>query len=223
MADAAQAALWTAILIFGLLVCLELHKAGLATTHVRDLLHVGSGAWVFGWPFWQSQAVPIGIAVAATVGLLIVPAFAGRITLLARLQESVSGGDERWSGLTLYAASFASMTYLASRSSEFPAAAALLALALGDGIGGAVGKRFGRHFFVPPGGKRKSVEGSAAVAIAAGLGGWIASAYFVADASAIVLVGIGLVAAAAEALAPRGSDNVLVPAAVWLFTTIARG
>ncbi len=221
MVDGFQAALWTGILIFGLLVCLALHKAGLATTYVRDLLHVGGGAWVFGWPFWHSATAPICITVAATVGLLIVPAFAERIALLARLQQSVSGGDERWSGLTLYAASFASMTWLATRSSGFSAAAALLALALGDGIGGAVGKRFGRHFFAAPGGKRKSVEGSAAVAIAAGLGGWIASAYFGAGARAPVLIGIGLVAAAAEALAPRASDNVLVPAAIWLFATVA--
>jgi dolichol kinase len=35
-----------------------------------------------------------------------------------------------------------------------------------------------------------------------------------------VLLGIGLVAAAAEAAAPRASDNLAIPAAVWIFLTL---
>ncbi len=221
MADGLQAALWSGLLISGLLICVVLRKAGLATTYVRDLLHVGAGAWVFGWPFWHSATAPIFITAMATVGLLIVPALARRVPVLARLEQSVSGGDERWSGLVLYALSFASMTWLAWRSSPFPAAAALLALALGDGIGGAVGRRFGRHFFAAPGGKRKSFEGSTAVAIAAAAGAWLAAAYFGVGANIGLLIGIGLVASAAEGWAPRSSDNVLLPAAVWLFVTIS--
>ena len=52
MSDAAQALLWTFILIFGVLFCLALSKAGVAATYVRDLLHVGAGSWVFGLPYW---------------------------------------------------------------------------------------------------------------------------------------------------------------------------
>jgi dolichol kinase len=109
------------------------------------------------------------------------------------------------------------MTWLAWHSSAFAAATALLGLALGDGMGGVVGRRFGRHLYAFAGGKRKSVEGSAAVAVGAAIGAWIASAYFGASASAPMLIGIGLVASAAEAASPRASDNAILPAAVWLF------
>jgi dolichol kinase len=219
MGDGFQALAWVGILIFGLSVCVALRKAGLPATHVRDLLHVGAGCWVFGWPWWRSGVAPVGITLVAALALLLVPVLAARVSLFAAFQQSVSGGDERWNGLVLYALSFALMTWLAWRSSPFPAAAALLALALGDGIGGAVGRRFGRHFFAVPGGKRKSFEGAAAVAIAAAAGAWIASFYFGAGSKPAVIIGIGVVAAIAEALAPRSSDNLLVPAVVFLFAS----
>jgi len=219
MSDGAQALLWTFILIFGVLFCVALSKAGVAATYVRDLLHVGAGSWVFGLPYWHSATVPVAISVVATVALFLVPWLAPSVSFLRRIEQSVSSADERWTGLVLYALSFAAMTFFAFRSPPFPAAAALLALALGDGIGGAVGLRFGRHFFTVPGGKRKSFEGAAAVAIAAGFGAWLASTYFAAGASAAVLIGIGAVASIAEAAAPRASDNLLVPAAVFLFAS----
>jgi dolichol kinase len=221
MADGLQAVLWSGILICGLFICVVLRKAGLATTYVRDLLHVGAGAWVFGWPFWHSAIAPICITAMATLGLLIIPLLARRVSLFARLEQAVSGEGERWSGLVLYAISFALMTWLSWRSSPFPAAAALFALALGDGIGGTVGRRYGRHFFAAPGGKRKSIEGSFAVAIAAAAGGWLAAGYFGVTANIWLLIGIGLVACAAEGWAPRASDNILLPAAVWLFVTVS--
>jgi len=219
MSDGAQALLWTFILIFGVLFCVVLRKAGMAATYIRDLLHVSAGSWVFGLPYWHSAEVPVAITVIATVALFLVPLLAPKALFLRRIKQSVSGADERWGGLVLYALSFAVMTFFAFRSPPFPAAAALLALAMGDGIGGAVGRRFGRHFFTAPGGKRKSFEGAAAVAIAAGFGAWLASAYFAAGASAAVLIGIGAVASLAEAAAPRASDNLLVPAAVFLFAS----
>lgn len=219
MSDASQALLWTFILIFGVLFCVVLRKAGVATTYVRDLLHVSAVSWVFGLPYWHSAEVPVAITVIATVALFMVPLLAPKAPFLRRIEQSVSGADERWSGLVLYALSFAVMTFFAFRSFLFPAAAALLALALGDGIGGVVGRRFGRHFFTAPGGKRKSLEGAAAVAIAAAFGAWLASTYFAAGASAAVLIGIGAVASLAEAAAPRASDNLLVPAAVFLFAS----
>ncbi|HYR56778.1 MAG TPA: hypothetical protein VEM39_11690 [Myxococcaceae bacterium] len=221
MGDGFQAALWVALLAIALLACIGLRTMGLATTYVRDLLHVGAGAWVFGWPFWHSGAAPIAITLGASLGLLVVQPLSTRFPLLAGFQRSVSDEDERFGGLTFYALSCAAMTWLAFHFHPFPAAAALLALALGDGIGGAIGRRFGLHFFAVPGGKSKSLEGSAVVAIAAALGGWIASAYFGAAVNPLAWIGIGLVASAAEALAPRGSDNLLLPGAVYLFARLA--
>lgn len=219
MSDESQALLWAVILVGGLSFVVALRKADrLATTHARDLLHIGAGSWVFGLPFWHSAAVPIAITVIATILLALVPLLAPRLSFAAAIERSVTGADERWSGLVFYSLSFAVMTFLAFRA-PFPAAAALLALALGDGIGGLVGRRFGRHFFAAPWGKRKSLEGSASVAIAAAVGGWLGSVLFAAGATAPVLIGIGVVASVAEALAPRTSDNVVVPAAVYLYAS----
>lgn len=212
MSDLAQVLVWLGILAFGVGFCLLIRRAGVPTTYVRDFLHVGAGLWPFGWPFWHSAWVPCAIAIAVAA----VTALAPRLKPLARFQGVVSGGDERWSGLVLYGFSFAALTVIGFQVRQFPAAAALMALSLGDGIGGVVGRRFGRHHFSVPGAKRKSIEGSLAVAAAAGLAVFIASAWYGAGAGALTILLAGLVAALAEAAAPRATDNVLVPLAVWL-------
>jgi dolichol kinase len=159
----------------------------------------------------------MAIVLVVTAAMLLTPRLAIRFAAITQLKESVSGRDERWGGLVLYSASFTWMTWMGLRDQPFPAAAALLALALGDGVGGAIGRRFGRLHFTAPGGKRKSLEGSLAVAVAAAAGGWIASTYFQVTPSLQTLLAIGLIASVAEALAPRASDNLLVPAAVSVF------
>src|SRR5436190_1567558 len=82
---------------------------------------------------------------------------------------------------------------------------ALLALALGDGLGGAVGRRFGRHPLRVPFGKPKSWEGAAAVAGFAALGAWIALRWYGAGAGPLAVLGAGAIAGVAEALSPRAT------------------
>lgn len=219
MSDAAQAGVWLGILGGGVVLCVVLRRLGLAVTHIRDLLHVGAGVWVFGWPYWHSATTPVAITVVATLGLALLPCLARHVGFLAHFKRSVSGADERWSGLFLYALAFGTMTYLAFHAKMLPAAVALIALAIGDGIGGAVGLSLGRHFFQAPGGKRKSIEGSLAVAITASFGAWAASTYFHSPLSLAVFAGTGLVASAAEGLAPKSTDNILIPLSVWLFVS----
>src|SRR5260370_6682426 len=160
MADGFQAALWVALLAIALLGCIGLRAMGFATTYIRDLLHVGAGAWVFGWPFWHSGTAPIAITLAASLGLLVVQPLSTRFRLLAGFQRSVSDEDERFGGLTFYALSFAAMPWVAFHFHPFPAAAALLALALGDGIAGANWGRLGGGFFVGLVGHGKDCAGS---------------------------------------------------------------
>jgi phytol kinase len=132
-----------------------------------------------------------------------------------KVQHSVSGDDERWSGLVLYALAAAALTVAGVFIAPFPAAAGLLALALGDGLGGAVGRRWGRHRFRLPWGKEKSLEGSLGVALLSAAGIALAGCRFgLAPRTLAVLAG-ALAAAAAEALAPRATDNIAVPVAVW--------
>ncbi len=221
LSDAAQVGLWLCVLAGGLAFCVGLRRAGLATTYVRDLLHIGAGVWAFGLRLWHGARAPIAITLAAVLALALVPRVAPRLRALARFRDAVSAGDERFAGLVLYAASFCAFTVLGSLGSfgsfetQPAAAAALLALALGDGVGGLVGRRFGRLRYRVPGAKEKSLEGSVTVALFTALallavGGWYGRPFGV---GAIVVA--SLAASAAEAIAPRASDNVLLPAAVF--------
>jgi phytol kinase len=214
--DAARIAFWLLALGAGLGACVLLRRAGAPAGRVRDLLHVGAGVWVVGWPAWSSPIPPAALAAAVAAGMLLVPLLARRWGLAERLLASVSGGDEGWAGVALYGASFAAFTWLGLvRGPPFPAGAALLALALGDGLGGAVGRRFGRHRFTAPFAKARSLEGSAAVSVLALAGVALAAVLLGARPGAPAVALAGLAAGAAEAVAPRASDNALVPIAVY--------
>jgi hypothetical protein len=58
------------------------------------------------------------------------------------------------------------------------------------------------------------------MAVMAGAGVALAAAFFGAHAGAARLASAGVVAAAAEAAAPRATDNALVPASVWTALTV---
>jgi dolichol kinase len=213
MHDLAVAALWAALLAGGLGACVLLFRVGMPRTYVRDLLHIGAGSWVLGWPGWSGWIVPTAIPILACAGLALLPRFRS----LSGVRDSVSGDDEKWTGLVLYALAFAILTPIGLLKAPFPAAAALLALAIGDGVGGAIGRRFGKTRFRVGTAKHKSLEGAFAVALGAFAGIALANARFGANASLSLQLGAAVIAAIAEALSPRASDNLLLPGAVFVF------
>jgi len=220
MTDGWLALAWAGVLVAGVAACVGLRRAGVPMTYVRDLLHVGAGLWPLGWSSWNGAAGPCAIAASGALALLAVPALAPRWRAARGVRDAISGGEERFTGVALYAVSAAVLTAVAMRwrGSAPAAAGALLALALGDGIGGAVGRRFGRHLLRVPFGKPKSWEGALAVTAFAAAGAWIALRWYGAPAGPLAVLGAGAIAGAAEALSPRATDNVVVPAAVfaWL-------
>lgn len=217
MHDGLLVLVWSGVFTAGLGACLWLARWGLPRTYVRDLLHVGAGAWPLGWKAWHSPWPPVLVALTGSLLLLSVPVLARRSAAARRLVGAVSGEGEAWSGLVLYGLSAAAFTAagLLGRA-PFPAAAALLSLALGDGFGGLVGRTWGRHRFRVSWAKTKSAEGSVVVAALAAVGTVMAGLLFGVPLSPARLVGAGAAAALAEALAPRATDNVLVPLAVWV-------
>jgi dolichol kinase len=216
VSDLAWTGLWGGVLAAAIAACVLLRAAGVAATYVRDLLHVGAALWVVGWPAWHAAGPPVAIAAVVTAGIAVVPVVARRWSFAGRFARSVSDGDETWTGLVLYGVSFTALTAVGVAGAAFPAAAALLALSLGDGIGGGVGRRFGVHRYRVPWGKAKSLEGSAAVAAAAAVGVVIAGHLFDHAVTFPAALGIGLVAAVAEGIAPRSTDNAIVPAAAFV-------
>jgi len=222
LGDRLHLLLWIGVLLAGLGGGLLLRRLGLAATYVRDLLHVGAGVWVLGWPSWHSWIPPSALAIASAALLAAAPWLARRLRPLQHLLASMSGGDEEWPAVALYGASFAALTILGlGLGAALPAAGALLALALGDGIGGLVGRRFGRLHYAAPGGKTKSLEGSAAVALCAALGVALAAAWLGERPGALAVAGAGLAAALAEGLSPSATDNAFVPGAVYTFLAFA--
>jgi dolichol kinase len=218
MSDPLWVVVWCAVLVAGVGACVGLHRLGLASTHVRDLLHVGSGVWVLGWPLWHDATAPVCLATLVATATALVPLGARRSVRVRRFAAVFATGDETFIGLVLYGVAFAVLTAIAFRVGFFPAAAGLLALALGDGIGGAVGLAAGRHHYRAPLGKQKSLEGSLAVALASGVGMAVAGLRFGVELGVGTIAGLGAVASIVEAVAPRSTDNLLVPAAVWALT-----
>jgi dolichol kinase len=211
--------LWSAVFAGGLGVCLWLAGRGLSRTYVRDMLHVGAGVWPLGWGAWLSPWPPIAVATIGFAVLLSVPLLGRCLEAARSLERAVSGDGEAWSGLVLYGASAAAFTAVGLLGrSPFPAAAALLALALGDGIGGLVGRRWGRGHYRVPWAKTKSVNGTLVVFVCAAFATDVAGAVFGVRVEGSRALVAGLAAAVAEALAPRATDNLGVPLAVWLVT-----
>lgn len=223
MTDGWLAIAWAGVLVTGVTACVGLRRAGMPMTYVRDVLHVSAGLWPLGWSSWGGGVAPCAIAGAGALALVAVPAAAKWSRVARGVRDAISGGDERFGGVALYAVSAAIFTAVAMRwRVAAPAAAgALLALALGDGLGGAVGRRFGRHPLRVPFGKPKSWEGAAAVTLFAALGAWIALRWYGAGAGPLTVLGAGVVAGIAEALSPRATDNLVVPAAVFAWLQIA--
>ncbi len=222
MSDSTLFLLSWGVLAAGLSGCALLHRLGLKTTYVRDVLHIGTGVWVLAWPLFQEQLAPVAIVLVVALATASVPVLARHSPSVAHFRDLFAGGDERWGGLTLYTGAYALFTWVGFSVEAFPAAAALLSLSLGDGVGGFVGRRYGKHHFSVPGGKRKSLEGSLTVLCAATCGVLLAAWRFGADVSLLAAFGLGLGAALAEALSPRGTDNVTVPAMVWALAEASR-
>jgi phytol kinase len=220
--DLELAGMWITVLVAGVVGCALAHAAGLASTYVRDLLHVGAGVWVLGWSAWDGVAVPVALATSITAGVALAPTVAARWRPAARFTRSVSGPDESWTGLVLYGVSYTWLTAFGLAVDPFPAGVALLALSLGDGVGGAVGRRFGRHRYRVGDAKTKSLEGSIAVAVAAAAGILVAAQVFAAPLSPVAVLLLAAIAALVEAFSPRSTDNLLVPAAVFVAVTALR-
>ena len=81
-----------------------------------------------------------------------------------------------------------------------------------------MGRLWGRHRYRVPWAKTKSVEGTLVVAVFAAVGAVIAGLWFGAPLPVARVLAAGAAAAFAEALAPRATDNLGVPLAVWLAT-----
>ena len=198
----------------------------------RKIIHIGAGMWVWGilyfFDHWYFGIIPFATFIVLNY-------------LFYRQQTFKSMDTEKSTPGTVYFAASITLLYglLWRTGGEIDrspiATAAVMAMAWGDAMASIVGTRWGRHKYTVFGHTR-SWEGSAAMAIfsllaifgtLALLPGSALSPNSIAPTTAmLIIMGAAgtIVATAAEALSPAGTDNLSVPLmtglALWLLVIL---
>lgn len=206
---------------FGLLVLAEVvrHRRGYPQEFTRKIVHIGAGMWVFGvlalFDTWYIGVIPF----ATFIGLNYL---FYRYKLFAAMDapDSTPG--------TVYFAFAITLLFLLFWRTDSPAdrgyiaATGTMAMTWGDAFAAIVGRRWGRHRY-SVGQDSRSWEGSAAMLGFSALAMLLTLALVPGSALAplapplplglalaAALAG-ALVATAAEAVSPAGTDNISVP------------
>ncbi len=195
------------------IMILVVPRIGLPKSSSRKLLHAIIGSLPLAMPLFTSRLYPFLVAAPfVLITYLASPYSALRMNGLSGLSDLTEEGHPN--GLILYSASYTVLALLYG-DRPYVVAAGVFPMAFGDSIAALAGRRCGRHRYGGP--KGKSIEGSLAMFLAtlAALAlGFIYFAMFYRVAFPTVLpVSIAAVTAVAEAVSPKGLDNIAVPLA----------
>ena len=182
----------------------------------RNLLHILAGLWGLLWLFFESQILATLLAGTAFLVLLAVGLIKSRSSLLEKLTSSFAWGEEGIWGVALFALALTMITYVLWPFKEV-GTACIFALALGDGMADAVGRRWGRIRYKLPWNKEKSLTGSLACFFFSTVGIYLAFALCKAPSNICLFLGGGLLCAFVEALSPAQTDNLFIAAALAVF------
>ncbi len=201
-----------------------LRRGGVSQRISRKVVHVGAGMWVFGilslFSSWQFGIIPFAT-------FILVNALLYRF----RLAKGIDATDST-PGTVYFALAITLLFALLWRPQgpidRVPAAVAgAMALTWGDALAALVGQRYGRHHYTIAGSTR-SLEGSATMFVVSALACWLVLTLLPGSALAPFAPAVGagrallvaLLAAGAgtlaEAVSPRGLDNLSVPLVVAL-------
>ena len=203
----------------------------------RKILHIAMGNIVFILLFFSHWYAEVLIAGSALLFSLLITQrmqlyFLSKLTVspngesvfrkayrkIIRQLSLVSASDagNEW-GLVYYCFMF---TVLAGLFAKTPVVVAIgmLPLAYGDGLGAVIGRKFGRHPYRII--DKKSIEGSLAVFFGTAVALFVGMAYYGVPLvnAAWMSAAIGVAIMIVEGVAPKGLDNLAIPAsAVALF------
>ena len=185
----------------------------------RKFLHVMIGNLPFLIPFFTYNELPLNfpffVAVPFVFVTFLVSPYSPVKSLSRRipeLTEVTEGGHQL--GLVFYAISYTVLALFFS-ATPFIIAAGILPMAYGDAAASLVGEKFGRHQFKIF--AKKSVEGSFAMFAVSLASLTISLLFFSAfylfslPVSIMTALAVATVATVAEAITPRGIDNITVP------------
>jgi dolichol kinase len=185
----------------------------------RKVIHIGAGLWIWGilalFDHWYYGIIPFGTFIVLNY-------------LFYRAQTfKAMDSAESTPGTVYFALSITVLFVLLWRTGgqvdRAPiAAAATMAMTVGDAFASIVGQRWGRHPYAVLG-HRRSWEGTAAMAVLSLLSVYLTlrllpgsalsphSMPWSAGATALLALAGTAVATAVEALSPAGTDNLSVP------------
>lgn len=126
----------------------------------RKLVHILTGGIVFFWWSFDTAIIMAGLAALPFVALLLLATPRSPVRFLRESPLGVRSAEGHPYGLVMYATSWTIIAYFMF-DHLYAASLAIAAMSFGDGMGELVGRRFGRHVFMP----HRSVEGSLAVLI----------------------------------------------------------
>jgi len=182
----------------------------------RKFLHAMIGNLPFIMPYFTNSLFPFLVASPFIAVTYLVspyspwPGFAMRMRGLSDITEEGHG-----TGLILYAVSYSALALLYG-TKPYIVAAGVLPMAYGDSVAALVGTTYGRHRFRVF--EWKSLEGCLGMFIGSLLSLLTGMAYFSMiygfslQAQMVQVLVVSVVVTVAEAVSPRGLDNVTVPA-----------
>jgi len=216
------------VYVFAIILVTGRVGRGLSRNSSRKFLHIMIGNLPFLIPFFSYNKFPLNfpffVAAPFVIVTFLVSTYSPVKSLrrkIPELTEVTEGGHQL--GLVFYAISYTVLALFFS-AQPFVIAAGILPMAYGDATASLVGEKFGRRRFKIF--ASKSVEGSIAMfavsfaTFAVSLLFFSAFYSFSLSSSILTALAVAAVATIAEALAPRGIDNITVPffgALVFLF------
>jgi dolichol kinase len=204
---------------------------GLALNSSRKFLHIMIGNLPFLIPFFSYNTFPLNfpffVAVPFVFVTFLVSPYSPIKSLsgkMSELTEVTKGGHQL--GLVFYAISYTILAWFFS-AKPYVIAAGILPMAYGDAAASLVGEKFGkRHFSIFA---KKSLEGSVAMFavsfVSFEVGLLFFSAFYPLSLFSLVITALAVAAVAtvAEALTPRGFDNITVPILSALVFLLLKG
>jgi phytol kinase len=189
----------------------------------RKLIHTMVGNIVFIWWVFDTSYVMAFLAAAPFIPLLIL---ASPHSKVKKLKESFIGnatGEGHDYGLVYYAISWTVLAFFLF-DHRMVASIAIVSMAYGDGMGGLIGKRFGKHRILGT----KTLEGSLAVFFATTISAFSVILFYQYLSNTgllftpLVLLGtvvmipliLGCIVAIIELITPGAIDNLVIPISV---------
>jgi phytol kinase len=195
----------------------------------RKFIHIMIGNIVFIWWVFESNWVMSLLAAAPFVPILLFFAEEGEKikephnSVEQGIKSSIlaeASGDGHKLGLVYYAISWSILAFFLFNN-LLAASIGIVAMAYGDGMGGVLGKRFGKHRIH----KKKTLEGTLAVLFFSFLAtivviafygmltadGLYPGKYIAAPMAFAIALGVGVYVALAELLTPGEYDNLVIP------------